>query len=104
MGDTKRKMLTPEERIAKAKAELEALEAKAADRDRKRYSELGEQRAKHVAVIDERTAKVEAIDTEMHEIDARLPMTTEGEPVLSVVANEADDSVEQTTREVGQVV
>src|SRR5690606_7054264 len=48
----KRKMLTPEERIAKIEAELAAAKAKAGDKDRKEQARLREQ----IAALSERKA------------------------------------------------
>ena len=89
MGDTTRKMRTPEERIAAAKAQLEELEAKAQAKDRKRFSVLDEQRAKLVAQLEELTAKVEAIDEELVAIVERVPELAEpSTPTLTVVEDD----------------
>lgn len=85
MGENKRRMLTPAERVAKLQAELAEAQAKAEVKDRKRYTELGEQREKLVAQIEERTDKVEAIDTERAQIEVRVPGI--GQPSLAVVGD-----------------
>lgn len=95
MGETKRKMLTPAERVAKAEAELAAAKEKAEAGDRKRHDQLQEQRAKHVEVIDDRTAKVEAIDAELNEIIERVPALAESRPTLSVVEGETNERADR---------
>ena len=62
---SKRKMLTPAERIAKAEADLARLREAAEAKGKKRISALLDQRAVHVKHIDERTDKVKAIDLEL---------------------------------------
>ena len=70
----KRTMLTPAERVAKAEAELKALKLKAHERAGKAATQLREHRAKLVGQIDERKAKVEAIDAELETLE---PITTD---------------------------
>lgn len=65
MGDTKRRVKTPAERVAEAEAALAKAKEAAEAKTNKAISRLLDQRAKHVEVITERTDKVEAIDTEL---------------------------------------
>lgn len=69
----KRTILTPEERVAKLEAELEAAKAKAQSKDRKRHTEIGER----VAALDERIAKLvaqrEELVVEGNAIEERVP-------------------------------
>jgi hypothetical protein len=88
MGDTKRRTLTPEERIAKAKATLDALEAKARAADVKRYDELHVQRAKLVEQIEERQTKLDGIDAELVIIVERTPDLAVSKPSLTVVEDD----------------
>jgi len=60
-----RKMLTPEERIKKLEADLEAARAKAAEKDAKRIDKLKEQRGVAVQKVNEAQAKLTAIDEEL---------------------------------------
>ena len=93
MGDTTRKMRTPEERIAAAQAQLEELKAKAETKDRKRYGVLDEQRAKLVAQIEELTAKVETIDDELVAIVERVPeLGQPSTPALTVVSDDDESA------------
>lgn len=62
---TKRTMLTPAQRVAKAEAELARIKELAAAKEAKAGNKLREQRAKLVAQIAERQAKVDAIDAQL---------------------------------------
>jgi N-dimethylarginine dimethylaminohydrolase len=64
----KRKVLTPQERIAKAEAELAELRSKAKVKGAKRSKVLNDQRSKLVDQIKERQTKVDAIDAELDEL------------------------------------
>lgn len=66
MTETKsRKMLTPEERVAKLKAELAAAEAKAQAKNQKAIDALIERRDALVNQIAERNTKLTAINLEL---------------------------------------
>lgn len=90
MGETKRKMLTPQERAAKLERELAEARAKAEAADRKQHDQLQEQRAKLQEQVDDRTAKIEAIDAALVEIIERVPALAESRPSLSVVDAEPE--------------
>lgn len=62
---TKRTMLTPAQRVAKAEAELARIKEQAAAKEAKAGNKLREQRAKLVAQIAERQAKVDAINAQL---------------------------------------
>ena len=70
----KRKMLTPEERVAAAAAALEAAKQQMYDKDRKRHAQLSEQYKVQVAKLTDIQAKIEAINAEVDEIEKRLPV------------------------------
>ena len=70
----KRKMLTPEERVAAAAAALEAAKQQMYDKDRKRHALLCEQYKVQVAKLTDIQAKIEAINAEVDEIEKRLPV------------------------------
>ena len=76
-ADTKpkvrRKTLTPEERVAKAEADLAAALAKLEGGDRKRHAALSEQKVKLETKRDEAISKITAIDAELSSIAARVP-------------------------------
>ena len=78
----KRKMLTPEERVAAAAAALEAAKQQMYDKDRKRHAQLSEQYKVQVAKLTDIQAKIEAINAEVGEIEKRLPV----QPSDSLVA------------------
>ena len=78
----KRKMLTPEERVAAAAAALEAAKQQMYDKDRKRHAQLSEQYKVQVAKLTYIQAKIEAINAEVGEIEKRLPV----QPSDSLVA------------------
>lgn len=88
MGETKRKMLTPEERVAKLEADLAAARLKAESKDRGRHDQLQEQRAKLQAKVDDAQAKIEAIDAELGDIIERVPALAQ--PTLHAVADSDD--------------
>lgn len=82
MTDTKKRVvLTPAERVAKAKAELAELEAKAAAKVKARAAALREQRAKLVTKRDETDAKIQEIDNELMELEV-LDAEDEGDVEL----------------------
>ncbi len=79
MSSNKRKVLTPEERIAKAQAEIAAIEAKEQAKKDKRVAELLTKHDKLVArvrkiedVIIEQQDKAAAIQVEMSAVEDEL--------------------------------
>lgn len=80
----KRTVLTPQQKIEKLERELEAVRAKAAEKDSKVSGKLLSQRAKLVAQIDERQAKVDDIDEQLQLLGV--------EPTDSVTAEPTADS------------
>lgn len=70
MAETKRRVLTPEERIAKLEQDLAEAKRKANEKAAKRATQLGEQRAKLVERAEEIARKIQAIDTELHSLGA----------------------------------
>lgn len=95
MGDTKRKMLTHEERIAKAKAELEALEAKAVAKDVARHAIVVGQLTQLAAKRADLDSKVVTYEHELALIESRVPALLETAPALVVV----QDSTEAEAQE-----
>lgn len=73
MSETKRKMLTPQERIAKAKAELEAAEAKARTAATARYDVLQGEQTKLITKRDELAKKLTAVQSEIQQITDAYP-------------------------------
>ena len=59
-----RTVLTPQQRVAKLEAELEAARKKAEERENKARNTAWEKRAKLVAKRDELTKQIDAIDAE----------------------------------------
>ena len=60
-----RKMLTPEERIKKLEADLEAARKKAAEKDAKKIDALKDKRGIQVQRVNEAQAKLKEIDDEL---------------------------------------
>lgn len=69
----KRKMLTPEQRVAKLEAELAAAKQQAQDKDRKRHAQLNEQYKLVVTKRDALNKKLEELESELDEVEKRLP-------------------------------
>ncbi len=65
MGESKRKMLTPEQRVAKLEAELAEAKAKAEAKTRARVEVLRKQRSTLYTQIGERKEKIEQINSEL---------------------------------------
>lgn len=80
----KRKMLTPAERVAKLEADLAQAKAKAEAKANRQAAELAEKRAKLVEQINDRQAKVDAIDAELAEL---------GFEAVDITAEAEDDNV-----------
>lgn len=76
MGEKKRTILTPAQRVAKAEAELAEIKAKAEEADRKALVKLTEQRDKITARIIKDGDKLAEVQEEIDEILARLPEET----------------------------
>ena len=74
--EPKRRMLTPEERVARLEAELKAAREKAAAKSRKQADQLKEQRTKLVARRNEISDKIQAIDAQLAELEP-TPATDE---------------------------
>jgi septum formation topological specificity factor MinE len=73
MTDTKKRtVLTPAERVAKAKAELAELEAKATAKDRAQLVVLNNRRDALVKKQGEINAKLTDVNSDIEEIKARL--------------------------------
>lgn len=75
----KRTTLTPEERIAKLEADLEAARAKAKERADKEGNKLQEQRAALVTRREGIDVKIKAIDVQLEQLGMLTTPTTEGE-------------------------
>ena len=75
--EKKRKMLTPEERIAKAEAELKRVKEQAQGKDRKRHEALVEKRSAISERVAKLNAQLEEIESELVEIEARVPELVE---------------------------
>ena len=78
--ETKRRTLTPEEKIAKLEAELKATREKASAKVQKQVDELLERKASLTSQIEERQAKIRAIHEQLvtlgHDVEA--PVQAEG--------------------------
>lgn len=70
---TTRRMLTPQEKLAKAEAEVRAAREAAEAADKKRHGFLVEQRDKATARRDSENAKILGFNTEIGEIEKRTP-------------------------------
>lgn len=90
MSDTKRKMLTPQERVAKAQAELAEAVAKAEAKDRARYAVLTEKHEATKAKAEVLTALLDEYRGELRAIEERVPSITDvAQPTLAIVTDEA---------------
>ena len=77
----KRKMLTPEQKVAKLEAELKAAREKAAAKANAEITQLKERRSALVDQISERQAKVRDIDARLKELGVDM-----GAPVQAAKA------------------
>lgn len=75
----KRTTLTPEERIAKLEADLEAARARAKERADKEGNKLKDQRAALVTRREGIDVKIQAIDVQLEQLGLLATPTTEGE-------------------------
>lgn len=84
-----RRVLTPQERIAKLEADLKAAREKAAAKDQKKIDALKEKRGVQVQKVNEAQAKLTAIDEELQLLGYTV---TDDEPVADEPAPEAQAS------------
>ena len=68
----KRKVLSPEERLAKAEAEVQAMRERLRKRDLDQLDKLNAMRAKAMSTYLSAEAKLQEIDTKIGEIEERL--------------------------------
>ena len=80
-GETKRKMLTPAEKVAKLEADLAAAREKAEAQANKKFTQLREQRAKLVE-------KRDALNSKIAEIDEQLPEDVEPDPIIAATGED----------------